>query len=349
MDKEISKCPICGEVVNISRPVAGSNNATTFKYYECPRCGIFRMMDWTGIDQYRESLFLVSAWIREQSRMQFYPPFLVPDCDGFTNDMLRNTLQGSSLSMETPYLAKPTDPVGLVKSLTIPSVTEKQLKLMQSLEKGTKYPGMRISLIDTASKNGIRRDLIAKSWCKNEEELHFYIESLGKRGLLEISPTVPIPSAVLITAKGWDFLETNRHKNRKDSKKVFVAMWFHESMDSTYNEAIAPATKEAGYVSFRVDRVEYIDKIDDKIIANIRSSKFLIADFSGQRNSVYYETGFAQGLGIPVILCVRKKDAKCLSFDTRQYNYIIWEDKKDLKGRLIDRIKALFGQYPGSD
>ncbi len=89
--------------------------------------------------------------------------------------------------------------------------------------------------------------------------------------------------------------------------------------------------------------------IDDKIIANIRSSKFLIADFSGQRNSVYYEAGFAQGLGIPVIWCVREKDAKNLSFDTRQYNCIIWEDEEHLEDKLTDRIRALFGQYLGGD
>ncbi len=115
MDKEISKCPICGEVVDISRPVTDSNNATTFKYYKCPRCGRFRMMAWE-IDQYRESLFLVSAWIREQNEQNWmgYSPFLVPGCDEWTNDVLRNTLQGSNLSIETPDLSKPTDPVGLL-------------------------------------------------------------------------------------------------------------------------------------------------------------------------------------------------------------------------------------------
>ena len=38
----------------------------------------------------------------------------------------------------------------------------------------------------------------------------------------------------------------------------------------------------------------------------IRKSKFLIADFTGQRGGVYYEAGFAYGLGLPVIWTCRK-------------------------------------------
>ena len=47
-----------------------------------------------------------------------------------------------------------------------------------------------------------------------------------------------------------------------------------------------------------------MDKIDDEIIGEIRRSRFLVADFThgdkGARGSVYYEAGFAYGLGLPV-------------------------------------------------
>ena len=99
-------------------------------------------------------------------------------------------------------------------------------------------------------------------------------------------------------------------------------MWFDKSMDSVLDNAIYLAVEEAGYEPIRIDRVEHIDKVDDKIIAEIRSSKFLIADLTGHRNGVYFEAGFACGRGIPVIWCVREDYLKKAHFDVRQFNLI---------------------------
>ena len=63
---------------------------------------------------------------------------------------------------------------------------------------------------------------------------------------------------------------------------------------------------------------------------------------SRQKHGVYFEAGYAQGLGIPVIFSCRKDeiDDKKVHFDTRQYNYIAWESIDNLKQRLIERIRA---------
>ncbi|MBZ0167218.1 MAG: nucleoside 2-deoxyribosyltransferase, partial [Candidatus Omnitrophica bacterium] len=55
---------------------------------------------------------------------------------------------------------------------------------------------------------------------------------------------------------------------------------------------------------------------------------------------VYFEAGFAYGLGIPVIWCCREDNIKKLHFDTRQYNHLLWSNAKELKNKLISRIKA---------
>ncbi len=47
----------------------------------------------------------------------------------------------------------------------------------------------------------------------------------------------------------------------------------------------------------------------DRILARIRESRFVIADLTHNRGGVYYEAGFAEGLGIPVIYTC---DADCL-------------------------------------
>ena len=60
--------------------------------------------------------------------------------------------------------------------------------------------------------------------------------------------------------------------------------------------------------------------------ARIKRSRFLVADVTGGRQGVYFEGGFAKGLGLPVIwTCSHGTDAelkKWMHFDTRQYNHI---------------------------
>ena len=65
-----------------------------------------------------------------------------------------------------------------------------------------------------------------------------------------------------------------------------------------------------------------------------------MADFTGQRGGVYFEAGFAMGLGIPVIWTCRDTDINDLHFDTRQYNHIPWANPKELRVRLQNRIEA---------
>lgn len=117
-----------------------------------------------------------------------------------------------------------------------------------------------------------------------------------------------------------------------ESEKVFVAMWFDEQTNDAYNNGIQPAIEtDCGYKSIRIDRKEYLGKVDDEIIAEIRESRFIVADFTGQRHGVYFEAGFAQGLGLPVIWTCHEDHVKELHFDTRQENHITWETPEELR------------------
>jgi len=117
-------------------------------------------------------------------------------------------------------------------------------------------------------------------------------------------------------------------------------MWFDESMTDVYLEAIKPALEETGYNPIRIDFEHHNERVDDRIIAEIRTSGLVVADFTKHRGGVYFEAGFALGLGIPLIWTCRKNQIKKAHFDTRQFNHIIWESKEELKQKLIDRINA---------
>lgn len=146
---------------------------------------------------------------------------------------------------------------------------------------------------------------------------------------------------ITLTTKCWEVID-NLQKAAIDNKKVFVAMWFDDSMNDYYKEGIKKAIEEAGYVSVRIDLQDFNGKICDEIIAEIKRTKFLIADFSGLRSGVFFEAGFAKGLGREVIFTVRKEDVNQLKehFDTRQYNYIVYDSPEDLRKKLYNRIAA---------
>ncbi|MGX9143497.1 hypothetical protein [Mesorhizobium sp. 128a] len=139
------------------------------------------------------------------------------------------------------------------------------------------------------------------------------------------------------------------------SNQAFVAMWFGAEVNDAYEFGISPAIITAGYRPMRIDQKEHNNKIDDEIIAEIRRSKFVVADFtcgeagvgnavvSIPRGGVYYEAGFAQGLGIPVIWTCRQDHIDKVHFDTRQFNHITWANPEELKAKLRNRIGAVIG------
>ena len=129
-------------------------------------------------------------------------------------------------------------------------------------------------------------------------------------------------------------------------------MWFDDSMDEVWENAIKPGIEDAGYQAIRIDRKEHLNKIDDEIIAELRRARFVVADFThgddGPRGGVYYEAGFAYGLSIPVIFSCRKDSIGKVHFDTRQYPHILWKAKKldEFRNRLTMRISAVIGDGP---
>ena len=111
-----------------------------------------------------------------------------------------------------------------------------------------------------------------------------------------------------------------------------------------------PAIREVGYKPVRVDRMEHVNKIDDEIIAEIRKARFVLVDFTQggkeARGGVYYEAGFAHGLGVPVIFTCQKDSFGHVHFDTRQYSHIVWTEPEELRRNLANRIAAVIGEGP---
>jgi len=144
-----------------------------------------------------------------------------------------------------------------------------------------------------------------------------------------------------LTMQGWQKFEEIESR-QPDSKQCFVAMSFDPSLYDIYEQGIKKAIKEAGYEPIRSDRQEHNEKICDKIMADIRKSRFIVADVTKQNQGAYFEAGFALGLNITVIwLCEQKEiDEKKLHFDTQQFKHIGWTNPEDLYTKLLARINA---------
>lgn len=223
------------------------------------------------------------------------------------------------------------------------AVVARAERLLRFLHDETAQLGQRLQY----DRSDLRPNLYSES--TDVSEVVFLLDFLEQQGLVANGHTMG-RLGVTLTVHG--FAHIAEQITSPDTSQAFVAMWFHDTMEALYDEGIKPALEEAGYAPLRVDRQPSLHRIDDQIIAEIRKSRFLIADFThddrGARGSVYYEAGFAMGLGLPVIYTCRQNQFDELHFDTRQYPHIGWTDPVDLRQELKFRIEALLGSGPNA-
>jgi hypothetical protein len=142
-----------------------------------------------------------------------------------------------------------------------------------------------------------------------------------------------------ITAKGWQRLR-ELAKTGQNPNRAFVAMSFAPELLAAWTNGIKLALEDLGFDPVRIDQTHGEDKIDDRIIAEIRRSGLLVADFTGHRGGVYFEAGFAMGLGIPVVWTCKQSDVEAAHFDTRQRQHLLWETPEELRAKLVNHIAA---------
>lgn len=211
-------------------------------------------------------------------------------------------------------------------------------------------------------------DFVLSNCIINRYEIYAIIENLVVDGFLKQFPHTDASNRnenpFEITTKGIESME----REHSDSDTAFVAMWFDKTMDKLFDEIIEPAIRDAWYEPDRVDKRHHNNNITDEIIAGIRQAKFVIADLTcpvtktetneggivQHRGGVYYEAGFAKGLGKEVIFMCRtdKNLVNPVHFDLQQINRIEWtiddlsnqENLIKIRKQLSDRIIATIGK-----
>ncbi|MCD4675298.1 MAG: nucleoside 2-deoxyribosyltransferase [Desulfobacula sp.] len=345
-------CLFCNNDVSNDFKKFGTNDPPNGNTYICARCGIVRLtymaaQDFPGHNFSQKDKNAISITLRNEWER-----------NGKNSNAIKSQRSFEDLEKIVRQY-KPLDPL------------EKMDRALLNLGKQSDYIGCEIPI-------DLHADYPYYS-CNNYREFESLIKALNEEGFISIPDDTGM-RLISITTPGYKRLREIQRPNQ-DSKKAFVAMWFDDSMNDIYDEAIKkaieyiePGESEPRFKALKIEDKEHINDINDEIIAQIRRSRFMVCDLTGYRGGVYFEAGFAYGLGLPVIYTCRKdwtrdedlKDAKGedgkkvkilydsndnpirikkvgVHFDLAHRNRIQWnpDDLDDFRKKLKDRIRAV--------
>lgn len=230
----------------------------------------------------------------------------------------------------------------LARSVRMPVDTASRTdSVLSEVAKRSHYPG-------SPTPQTAQTELAALAYLPDDAFAAF-VRFLRDDGFLVIQNADSLRLQLQLTAKGWARVD-ELQAHPRHSKRAFVAMWFTAKMDAVYEAGIEPALVDCGYEppflvsdlrhQADIGKKDFKSKIDDRIMAGIRRARFVVVDVTGARPAVYFEAGFADGLGVEVIWCCEAAKKKDMCFDTRQFEHILWKDAEDLRKQLTAKIRA---------
>ncbi|TAD90849.1 MAG: hypothetical protein EAZ99_04750 [Alphaproteobacteria bacterium] len=114
-----------------------------------------------------------------------------------------------------------------------------------------------------------------------------------------------------------------------------------EEFDKFVDKHMRRAVAQTGYQLKRADDQQKAGLIDAQMRLDIKNARFVIADLTHGSHGAYWEAGYAEGLGKPVIYTCRAdvfEKENGTHFDTNHHVTIKWSynDPKP----AMDRLKA---------
>ena len=345
MNFEITSCPVCGSRLNkgVSDPVPMEE---TYQFeFDCPLCGGFGlpghvheylsnpvMSNKTSLTyekaKLKSALFYYLRIICNHPQMGSFVYFFNGDVQDDDKAEKRH------ISLERIYRLYPEN------------LDNRMEMVLQLIHKDITKLGERCYSLNTdiINLNKALRYVMADDdlTARQVDEVWKYLD---KRGYVEGQQT-----GFTFTPEGWDKVDKLRMDNklnRRESNTAFIAMDFRNKDTHAElvegREAIKEAIKQAGYEPIIIDEMEHNQYIPLKIIEQISSARFVVADLTMQNCGVYYEAGLAKGMGKEVIFTCHENDFDNMHFDTRQINTIKWNEKEnfveDLSHRIFETIK----------
>jgi hypothetical protein len=233
-----------------------------------------------------------------------------------------------------------TSTIDVILENPLPRPKEQADLLIRWLAEHTANPGDQVSLspiehhlsiIGTKTEEGIVLVLT------------YLIEKAGlvKGTLTETSDGYIGFDELALTFEGWSYYETLL-KGSAVYRKAFMAMKFGDAeLNAVLENVFKPSVKMVGFDLFKSDDELLAGLIDDQLRVQIQSSDFLIADLTHDNLGAYWEAGYAEGLGKPVIYTCEKEKFESpqqTHFDTNHHLTVVWD--KNAPEQAGDLLKA---------
>lgn len=222
------------------------------------------------------------------------------------------------------------------------SIEEQTSKILHNLE--SIQTGFSLNISDPSRYRNI-------FYCEDNSQPYLILKTLVANGYLKsIDESY---KEYVITPEG-KAISKNAKKSRH-SKAAFIAMSFsdkpHDGLPDDDLEQIRNAFKvgirNAGYQPIVIDEVKHNEYIPIKIDEQIGKSSFLVIDLTYRNDGAIFESGIAEGKGIPVIRCMRKSEfdnsQTAPHFDYKQKYIILWTTYEELAQMLEEHIRMSIG------
>ncbi len=239
----------------------------------------------------------------------------------------------------------PIDFVSILKDTMLPTPAQQANLAIEFIGICTKFLGNSL-FISHKSKEfvGLQYWIGALS----DKTVYRILEELLKQGFI-INNSKPSDSYenIELTISGWKEYERLQRPN-KESKYVFLAMKFVKEQQEFLKEKLSPMLKDLGLELRLLPEIPSKENlIDNKLRVAIRQSRLLICDLTHGNQGAYWEAGYAEGLGLPVIyignqeiLDSEDKEIKP-HFDVNHQNIFSWkQDDQESIQEFLSKVKA---------
>jgi hypothetical protein len=222
----------------------------------------------------------------------------------------------------------------IIKNETLPTVSEQADRLVIWLGKNQKDPGKTIEINPEIFR--------ARIGAKSNRGVLYILENLDndliEKEREELRESDAVYDSWQLTFAGWNRFEELKRKGI-ETNRAFMAMQYDSIKDVPEGYAISEPewskmfdifkaeVKKTGFILYLLKDKPEAGLIDDRMLVEIRNSKFTVADLTFGNQGAYWESGFAEGLEKKVIYTCEKKwfDDKKTHFDTNHRQTIIWE------------------------
>ncbi len=297
----VDKCPVCASELTSKNDAPDGKDVTI---YSCPLCGDF---------------------VFSRSLVASLPHAIETEKDASTKISYAIRLMQNAKDCPELY----TNTVDEILKRSLPKPREQADLFIRWLAENVESPGEAIWV-----EPSTHRTIIG---AKSPEGFTLVLRHLFDVGLVagNLSETIGAPGRANVTLsfEGWEYFEKLQH-GEGTYRKAFMAMKFGvKELNEILEDVFKPAVKQTGFELQILSDEPKAGLIDDRLRVEIQASDFIVADLTHDNLGAYWEAGYAEGLGKPVIYtCEKSKfEKEKTHFDTNHHLTIPWDTENPLQ------------------